>query len=284
MTAATVERRYNQRGTFPPVAILGAAALGVAKVLAGCLVAMNLSGYVVPVPSTPDPSLTVLGIADSTQDNSGGSAGDLAVDVLRGVFLFENSSSTDALTAADIGRRCYAADNQTVARTSSNGLRPVAGKIVDVDSEGVWVDLASDPEAPGVLDMYFAAASDLSAKQYYLVALGSGGTVDVVGTAGGDALGPVQNAPLSGALARVRVLGPSQCIASTTIARGARIASTNVGKSKTAVKGTTDASGASSTAALVSSYCLGIALTAGTADAPHQIHVHHSGAIPTTPA
>lgn len=73
-------------------------------------------------------------------DNSSGSAGDLNADIEVGVFQFANSASTDAITDADIGKPCFIVDDQTVARTSNNGARSIAGVVADVDADGVWVD------------------------------------------------------------------------------------------------------------------------------------------------
>lgn len=42
-------------------------------------------------------------------------------------------------TAADIGSDCYIVDDQTVAKTNGTNTRSVAGKIMDVDAQGVWV-------------------------------------------------------------------------------------------------------------------------------------------------
>jgi hypothetical protein len=81
-----------------------------------------------------------MGRAKETVDNSSGSAGDLNVEIEKGIFRFANSSSTDEITRADIGSNCYIVDDQTVAKTSGSSTRSVAGKIFDVDSLGVWVD------------------------------------------------------------------------------------------------------------------------------------------------
>ena len=53
---------------------------------------------------------------------------------------FGNSTSTDAITLADVGSDCYIVDDQTVAKTNGSGTRSRAGRVFDVDSEGVWVD------------------------------------------------------------------------------------------------------------------------------------------------
>lgn len=86
-------------------------------------------------------TLKVAGVAD--HDILGGAAdGDEVVAVHQLVAQFANSASGDAITAADIGNPCFLVDDQTVAKTVGNGLRPIAGKIVDVDSASVWVGVA----------------------------------------------------------------------------------------------------------------------------------------------
>ena len=61
--------------------------------------------------------------------------------VRRGCFRFANSASADAIALADVGADCYIVDDQTVALTNGSSTRSVAGKIHDVDSSGVWVDM-----------------------------------------------------------------------------------------------------------------------------------------------
>lgn len=79
-------------------------------------------------------------------DNSSGSAGDISSErVERGTFLFANSASGDAIAAADIGAWCYVVDNNTVAKTDDSGARPKAGKIMAVESAGVWVEVGVHP-------------------------------------------------------------------------------------------------------------------------------------------
>ena len=57
----------------------------------------------------------------------------------RGCYQFANSASADLITAADIGGTAYIVDNQTVAKTDNSAARKKAGKIIDVDANGVWV-------------------------------------------------------------------------------------------------------------------------------------------------
>ena len=47
------------------------------------------------------------------------------------------------ITQAEIGDACYIVDDETVAKTSGGNTRSVAGEIVDVDDDGVWVDIPS---------------------------------------------------------------------------------------------------------------------------------------------
>jgi hypothetical protein len=117
--------------------------LGVAaskKVYAGALIAVDANGY-----ATPGATATTLlgaGVAGATADNTSGSAGDIAVDINKGIFRLGNSASTDEITTAEIGTNCYIVDDQTVAKTDGSSSRSVAGKVFDVDSDGVWVVFA----------------------------------------------------------------------------------------------------------------------------------------------
>lgn len=76
-----------------------------------------------------------------TVDNRTGAAKAVTVEIEKGIFRFDNSTVADLITTADIGADCYVVDDQTVAKTNGGGQRSVAGKIFDVDAQGVWVDL-----------------------------------------------------------------------------------------------------------------------------------------------
>lgn len=110
------------------------------EIFAGSMVALD-GGYAVP--ASADPDLVVVGRAEEAIDNSTGQAGDMYVDVKEGVFRFANSAAGEALTIADIGSDCYAADDQTVAKThgevEGQATRPKAGTVKNVDTNGVWV-------------------------------------------------------------------------------------------------------------------------------------------------
>ncbi len=104
----------------------------------GSLVADNNAGYAVPASASG--VLIVAGVAQEDVDNSAGSAGDETVELLSGVVArFANSASADAIAITERYDICYAVDDETVAKTSGTGLRPIAGIVMDVDSTGVWV-------------------------------------------------------------------------------------------------------------------------------------------------
>ena len=108
------------------------------KIYAGALVCLNAAGDAVP--GSTATTLTAVGRADQHVDNSGGAAGDLTVDVRRGVFRFGNSAGADEIGAEDIGSTAYVVDDETVALTDGTSTRSVAGTIYDVDAQGVWVE------------------------------------------------------------------------------------------------------------------------------------------------
>ena len=68
-----------------------------------------------------------------------GSAGDASVLVRRGKAWFLANSTADAVTQTQIGKDCYVVDSQTVAKTSVTNARPIAGKVLGLENDGVWV-------------------------------------------------------------------------------------------------------------------------------------------------
>jgi hypothetical protein len=106
----------------------------------GALVCLSATGYATP--GAVATTLVADGVAKSTVDNSGGGDGAATIEVEKGVFRFANSASTDAITIAEIGDNAYVVDDQTVAKTSGTNTRSIAGKIVDVDAQGVWVAIS----------------------------------------------------------------------------------------------------------------------------------------------
>lgn len=112
------------------------------KIYAGALVVLNASGYAQP--GTTATTLTYLGRAEEAVDNTGGSNGAVSVRVRRhAAFRFENSGS-DPVDQADMGKSCWIVDDATVAGTDGDtgggATRSVAGVVVGIDADGVWVE------------------------------------------------------------------------------------------------------------------------------------------------
>jgi len=106
-------------------------------IFAGALVMRNAAGNI----TKGQTALNLVGVGRAEQrvDNSAGAAGDLDVRYRPGTFRFANSAAGDLIATADIGKPCYAVDDQTVAKTDGTGTRSIAGFIEDVDAAGVWV-------------------------------------------------------------------------------------------------------------------------------------------------
>lgn len=109
------------------------------KIYAGSIVCINSSGLATK--GAVATTLKCVGIADALADNSAGAASAINVKVRRGCYQFANSASGDLIALADVGADCYIVDDQTVAKTNGGSTRSVAGKIRDVDANGVWVEI-----------------------------------------------------------------------------------------------------------------------------------------------
>lgn len=108
------------------------------KLWKGSLVGITAGGYLVPMAATS--TLRAAGRCPKTIDNTSGADGAVRAAYEEGVFLWDNSSSGDLITIADIGNNVYAVDDHTVAKTDNSAARPVAGKVRDIAPNGqVWV-------------------------------------------------------------------------------------------------------------------------------------------------
>jgi hypothetical protein len=72
-------------------------------------------------------------------DNSAGANGAVNVEYRTGSFLFANSAAGDLITIAEIGKVCFIADDQTVAKTDGTATRSRAGIVEAVEATGVGV-------------------------------------------------------------------------------------------------------------------------------------------------
>lgn len=135
LTAGRKTPRFADSPRYYPIAAS-------TTIYAGSLVGLNASGYLVPMAATS--TLICVGVASTRGgldrwDNSAGANGDLNVEVFEGVHRFGNSAGADAIGVTEVGKACYAVDDQTVSKTSSSGTRPIAGIVALKDADGVHV-------------------------------------------------------------------------------------------------------------------------------------------------
>ena len=126
-----------------------------AKIFAGALVVANAAGYAAA--GSAAASLTYLGRAEEFKDNTLGGNGDLVVIVRRRKAFKWGNAGADAVTAASIGKSCYILDDQTVAKTSGNGVRSIAGIVTEIESDGVWVAEAAHGNLSATAALDFAS-------------------------------------------------------------------------------------------------------------------------------
>lgn len=134
MTALTNGRPTKERSND----LIAAPVAGGAKIIQGGIAVLNNTGNAVAGFLRND--LITLGVARDTVDNTDGNDGDRIVEARKGCFAFENSTAGDLITRLDIGSNAYIIDDQTVAKTDGGGARSSAGRIIDVDADGVWIE------------------------------------------------------------------------------------------------------------------------------------------------
>jgi len=104
-------------------------------VFGGAILMRNAAGYLTKGATATD--LVGAGVAMEAR-TGGANAGDEVIEWRAGRFRFKNSTSTDAITIADIGKIFYVVDDETVAKTSGTNTRSIGGFVEDVDDQGVW--------------------------------------------------------------------------------------------------------------------------------------------------
>jgi hypothetical protein len=134
MAALTTSRNTLKRGPDLLVAPLAASAV----IHSGALVALNAAGYAVP--GSVSATLKAAGRAQYSVNNSSGAAGAAKIEIERGVFRYLNHGA-DLVTQADLLSDCYIIDDQTVAKTNGSNARSRAGKVLELDDGGVWVEI-----------------------------------------------------------------------------------------------------------------------------------------------
>jgi len=132
MTALTRDRHTPLKKAEAIAVPVGAGAV----IHAGALVVANASGFAVP--GSTATGLTYIGRAEASVDNTDGANGAAAVQVRRlAAFKWANDGS---IVQANLMQTAYIVDDQTLAATDGTGTRSAAGKIVGIDTDGVWIE------------------------------------------------------------------------------------------------------------------------------------------------
>lgn len=132
MTALTRDRNTPLKNAE----LIGVEVAAGAKIHAGALVVADADGYAAP--GSTATGLTYIGRAEEAVDNTGGADGAVAVLVRRRhAFKWGNDGS---ITQAHLMKTAYIVDDQTLAATDGTGTRSAAGRIVGIDTDGVWIE------------------------------------------------------------------------------------------------------------------------------------------------
>lgn len=138
MTATLIPRRADQLGAGRPMDTLSVPRKAGAKVLPGTIVVAN-AGYAAA--GTTATGLVAMGLARATVDNTTGADGAVRVLVRAGIFKFLNLGADPVVPGGVFSDR-FIADNQTVAATNGGSTRSRASKVIQLDADGVFVQLA----------------------------------------------------------------------------------------------------------------------------------------------
>lgn len=106
------------------------------RIFAGSLVVASATGFAAP--GSTALGLAYLGRAEVTVDNRGGSAGAAEVEIRHGKAFSWGNDGT--VTQAHLFKTAYIVDDETVAAADAGGTRSAAGRIVGIDTNGVWVE------------------------------------------------------------------------------------------------------------------------------------------------
>lgn len=143
MTALAQERLTKDIGF--PLPVRGSYPIAAnTRIFKGSQVAVDSAGRAIPATTIAGGAVRVVGKASSTVDNRtgselGGAAGAASVEVEFGCYGWENSTSADEIANDDVGKPCFAVDDQTVALTDGSSTRRAAGFISEVRGGKVYV-------------------------------------------------------------------------------------------------------------------------------------------------
>jgi hypothetical protein len=169
MTALAAQRSTIQMlgGSYPE--ILSVPVADNVVIYKGSLVGLDSAGRARPMAAAAT-TARAIGRAEETVDNTGAghSAGKYQVRVAQGIFKWANDTST-AVTNALRGTACYGLDDNTV--TGASASNAVAGTVIDVVADGVWVQTCLDYRGIDDAALRAALASTANADGASLVAI-----------------------------------------------------------------------------------------------------------------
>jgi hypothetical protein len=142
MAALVTNRNTLRKGFEALVPSLNYGIKGGSKVFLGGMVAIDATGYIVPMTAAAglNPAGVVGSVPPTGLDNTGGANGAISCEVRRGIFLLNAGTAADAVTQANIGLPAYAMDDNTVSPVATG--RTKVGVFTEIDASGqVWVQI-----------------------------------------------------------------------------------------------------------------------------------------------
>jgi len=218
----------------------------------GAMLVLNYLGQLIPAASSLQGHMRVIGVASGrvqpgshgpvdANDATAVSAGDYDAEVEIGRFAFANGSAsnggaaTDTIVGADIGCLAYAIDDNTVSRDSLDNNRPVVGKILDIQDNGlVAIEITGERWFSTVIG--YKADADLSLLRNSQVKFDDSSGAARIDSATTDTtrtVGILINAPdAANKVALVVTNGPAPCVVGgSNITAGNLVAATTAGAS-----------------------------------------------------
>jgi len=101
----------------------------------GGILVVNAAGFASP--GIAAANLTSVGKTNKSYDNSGGADGAFMVTARVDDACRYDNDPVDPVTRAHIMKPCYIKDDHTVSSDATD--RSVAGTVVDLDDDGVWI-------------------------------------------------------------------------------------------------------------------------------------------------
>lgn len=114
-----------------------------AALYAGTVVTTDSTGYVTGSNTAVAATDIVWGVFNgivnsnpmvSSPVTAGTTNGDTVIGIDTGTFFLASATDADQLTQADIGQTVYLSDKVTVAKTDGGSTRPIAGKLIVIDT------------------------------------------------------------------------------------------------------------------------------------------------------